>query len=138
MTKRSELLIDPNEVEKAFLDCLYREEEIEGPGKIPEGAVVVEGIFNKFAFHPERLEEKRTKITAWLKALPHQFRIHEGGGWSFLNACLQDNGLQWTDLQVRMEQLFCLGIGLGLVDYLLPRELWSSMPGNVPYYVIDL
>ena len=134
----NELIIDPQEVEKVFSDCLYKKEEMEGVDDVPKDAVIVEGIVSKFGFHPGRLEEKRKKVIEWLKALPHQFRKNDGGGWSFLNACEQENGVQWTGLHQRMEQLFCLGMGLGLVECQLPRKMWVVLPGRMPYYVIDV
>lgn len=127
--------IDPEEVEAALKDCLYRPEEIDGD-KIPEGAVLVEGIVSKFGLHPGRLETHRDQVVSWLYLLPKQFREEEGGGWSFLNACNQEDGTQWTGLQQRMDQLFCLGMGLGRVKCQMPREMWKVLPGGVPYYSI--
>lgn len=139
----AELIIDPEQVNKAFLEVLYTDSEVKDLGKeeTPERAVLVEGIMHKFGFHPERLEQKREQVRCWLRALPHQFHAgggEEGGGWSFLQACNQENGLQWTGLHRRMEQLFCLGMGLGLVRCQLPYEVWRALPGGMPYYVIDL
>ena len=134
----TQVQIDPQEVEKAFLDCLYKEAEMEGVSGIPEGTVLVEGIMNKLGFHPQRLESKRSQVTRWLGLLPKQFHKGGGGGWSFLNACDQEDGTQWTGLHQRMDQLFCLGIGLGLVKYQLPREMWGALPGGVPYCEIDI
>ena len=37
-----------------------------------------------------------------------------------------------------MEQLFVLGMGLGLVKYGLPRSMWNVLPGGMPYISIDL
>jgi hypothetical protein len=128
-------IIEPEEVEAALVDCLYRPEEIDGDN-VPDGVVAVEGITSKYGFHPERLEGHRTQVAGWLSLLPKQFREEEGGGWSFLNACNQEGGTQWTGLHQRMEQLFCLGMGLGLVECQLPREVWPSLPGGVPYYAI--
>ena len=106
-----------------------------------ETALLIErkkGIRNKLRFRPGRLEEKRAKVTEWLKALPLQFRKNSGGGWSFLNACNQENGVQWTGFHQRMDQLFCLGMGLGLVECQMPREMWKILPGGMPYYVINV
>ncbi len=132
------LLIDPREVEATVMDCLYREDELPGGGQVPEGAVIVAGITRTFGFHPERLEGHRLQVGGWLRALPSTFRVNEGGGWSFLAACNQENGVQWTSFHVRMEELFCLGIGLGLVTCLLPRESWGLLPGGMPYYAITV
>jgi len=137
MTSDNKIVIDPSEVEAAFRDCLYRDEELDSQAKMPpEGTVVVQGIVNTFGFHPVRLEAKRPKVTMWLRALPKKFRQNVGDGWSFLNACNQENGRQWTGLHLRMEQLFCLAVGLKLAKCLMPRDMWSTLPGGMPYYVI--
>jgi len=135
---KSGLVIDPRRVEHAFRDCLYKDVEITtlSKGGVPEGAVIVEGIRGKYGFHPDRLEQQRTEVSTWLHALPREFHETGGGGWSFLNACNQANGVQWTGLHQRMEELFCLAIGLGLAECQLPREVWSALPGGVPYYVV--
>jgi len=127
-------LIDASKLEEAFRDCLFKDEEITG-GQPPADAVLVEGIVNKFGFHPERLESHRQEIYDWLKQLPHPFRETEGGGWSFLKACDDAEGQQWGEHR-NMEQLFCLGMGLGLAKSQLPRDLWAALPGGMPYYSI--
>jgi len=35
-----------------------------------------------------------------------------------------------------MEALFCLGMGIGRIRSLMPRELWKTLPGGMPYYAI--
>ena len=131
------MTIDPNAVEKAFMDCLFRDEEIT-PGQVPEGAVLVDGIVGRFGFHPGRLASHTEEVTNWLLALNHTFRKSKGGGWSFLNACEDEDGNQWTGLHQRMEQLFALGLGLDLVTLLIPRELWSALPGGMPYFAVKV
>ncbi len=37
-----------------------------------------------------------------------------------------------------MEALVVLGIASGFVKYPMPREMWSALPGGMPYIVIDL
>jgi hypothetical protein len=37
-----------------------------------------------------------------------------------------------------MEQLFQLGIGLGLAKWQLPPEMWGVLPGGMPYVVIEV
>lgn len=137
--------IDPEAVEAVLKDCLYREEEapelVEVPlkergGRLPEGCVQVGGILSSYGFHPQRLESHREQVKEWLALLPTEFRKTGGGGWSFLNACYQANGEQWTGLHVRMEQLFCLAIGLELAAWRMPRDMWSVLPEGMPYVVI--
>src|SRR5690349_1578386 len=129
--------IDPESVNNVFRDCLYMDDEVSGD-EIPDSAVLVRGILNNFAFHPGRLESHRSEVRNWLAALPHQFRHNEGGGWSFLNACDDEDGNQWTGLHLRIDQLFCLGMGLGLVKLCMPREMWNLLPGGMPYYTVEI
>lgn len=100
--------------------------------------VVIEGIVNPYALNPTKLEGHKSEIIAMLADLPEQFRANGGGGWSFLNACLTKDGEQWTGLQQRMDQLFVLGMGIGRVTCPLPREMWSALPGGMPYYIIEV
>jgi hypothetical protein len=134
----SDPAISTTRVEEILVDCLYNSDEVSGDSEVPEGAVTAEGILRTYAFHPERLESHREEITAMLKELPEQFKRSGGGGWSFLNACDDRNGVQWTGLHLRMEQLFCLGIGLDLVAWALPRDMWAALPGGMPYVVVKL
>jgi hypothetical protein len=132
--------IDPEAVEKVFLDCLFRDDEVVNGVPTTE-PVVVEGITSMFGFHPERLQSHRDEVAGWLLLLPVEFQSTAqggGGGWSFLNACDDVNGNQWTGLHQRMEQLFTLGIALGLAKWQLPRKVWSVLPGGMPYVVVDI
>lgn len=130
-------LISPTAVMDAAQDCLFRESELTD-GNPPPSAILVEGIVNSYAFHPDRLEAYRSDVIDWLSLLPHGFRQEVGGGWSFLMACDQSDGTQWTGEHRVMEVLFCLGIGLGLAHWQLPRELWPALPGSMPYVSITL
>lgn len=118
-------------VEKVFMDCLFKDEEN------TDDHIVAEGIQGKVGFHPIRLEEYREDVKAMLQCLPDEFHAKKGGGMSFLNACKDRSGNQWTDLHLRMDQLFQLGIGLKLAKYCMPRPMWSALPGGMPYIVID-
>ncbi len=120
----AELLIDPDEVEAAFHYCRLTPKEEAELERAPIGIACVDGITKRFRLHLDRLREKREKIKAWLLALPYGFR-KPGGSW-FLNASRQANGRQWSESQDRIEQLFLLGMGLDLVEYQMPRELWTD------------
>jgi hypothetical protein len=128
--------IDAKEVETVLLDCLFKPEELVG-GKPPSDAVLVEGITSKFGFHPGRLESHKGRIKAWLAALPPQFRKNSGGGWSFLNACMDADDNQWGEHR-DVENLFSLGIGCGLAECQIPREMWRLFPGGMPYYAVNV
>jgi len=112
------------------MDCLFKD------GEDTSNLVRVEGIFSNFGFHPDRLENHKHEIVEMLNELPEQFHENTGGGWSFLNACMDKHGNQWTDLHRVMEQLFVLGIGINRVEYVLQRDMWRILPGGMPYCVI--
>lgn len=135
-------MIDVTEVEQAIKDSLYKETEIAlvetDEDGAPVDAVRVKGIVHDYGFHPRRLEEQREKVIGWLEQLPLTFRTTaEGGGCSFLNMPTLEDGTLWGE-QPDAGNLMCLGIGLGLVKIQLPREMWSVLPGGVPYLEIKL
>ena len=120
-----------------FMDCLFKDGELIDNSKPYGEYIEVEGLHNKFGFNPESVERNKTKILELLEQLPLPFRHREGGGWSFLQACMNKDNEQWTSLHKTMDELFCLGMAIGVVEYLLPdRDLWKVMPGGMPYLVI--
>jgi hypothetical protein len=121
-------------VSEIFEDCLFRNEEIVD-GKPNLKPIEIEGIISKFGFHPLRTESHRAEIIELLNELPEQFRQDKGGGWSFLQACMDKNGHQWGEHR-NMEQLFALGMAIEKVSYAIPKEMWSMLPGNMPYLTI--
>jgi hypothetical protein len=123
-------VLDPDQVNTIFMDCLFRE------GEDTSKHIKAEGVVRNVGFHSERLESHKAEITAMLDELPDEFKESGGGGMSFLNAYNDKHGNQWTGLHQRMEQLFQLGIGVGKVKCLMPREMWSVLPGGMPYYVV--
>ncbi len=120
-----------NNVEKVFMDRLFKD------GEDTSDYVLAEGIHGRVGFHPERLEEHREDVKAMLLCLPGGFHSKSGGGASFLNACNDKNGRQWTDLLQRMDQLFQIALALKLAEYCMPRLMWSALPGGMPCIVIN-
>ena len=123
--------INAERVEVIFRNCLFRD------GEDTREHVKAEGIMTNVGFHPVRLNGHKVEIEAMLGELPDDFKKSGGGGMSFLNACNDKHGNQWTGLHVRMEQLFQLGIGIGKVEIPLPRAVWHALPGGMPYYIIN-
>ena len=117
-------------VEEIFRDCLYK------VGESTDDHIPVEGIVIHVGLNPTRVQDHRTEIESMLGELPDEFKASGGGGWSFLNACNDRHGRQWTDYHQRMEQLFILGMAIGKVELQLPRELWNVLPGGMPYYIV--
>ena len=109
--------IDASRVNAVLRDCLYENAELSrdsGVVQVPADAVIVQGVMCNFGLHPGRLQSHAEEIKAWLAALPKMFRQTEGGGWSFLQACMDSDGVQWGEHN-NMDELLCLGMGLGFV-----------------------
>lgn len=113
-------------VNEAFRECLFKD------GEDTTGYVKVEGIMSNFGFHPQRLEEHREIVTALLAELPSEFKE----GYTFLNICTNKNGELWTGSHKVCELLVVMAIGLGLMSYCLPKEMWPCLPGGVPYVIV--
>ncbi|MGH7218165.1 MAG: hypothetical protein ACREGE_01835 [Candidatus Microsaccharimonas sp.] len=124
-------ILTPDRVEAIFIDCLYKE------GEDTSGHIAAEGIVRTVGFKPERIEEHRQEIHDLLAELPDTFKESSGqGGWSFLEACVDRHGNQWTGMHLTMEQLVQLGIAIKEVEYLMPREMWGMLPGGMPYFTV--
>ncbi len=117
-------------------DCLFKPEEIVD-GKPPEKFVLVEAIMQKWSFHPERLECHRQEVIDLLKLMNPAFLKSGGGGWSFLNMCMDKDDRQWGEHR-NMEELIVLAIGLKLGSFQFPRDMWDALPGGMPYVVFDI
>lgn len=129
MTTTTERALTGEAVNTLFLSLLFKD------GEPHDTAVVAEGVMVKVGFHPERLEAARDKVKAMLDELPEEFRQSKGGGWTFLNMCMDRHGEQWTGLHSTQDELCMMAIALGLVEFQLPRDMWKVLPGGVPYLV---
>lgn len=113
-----------------FNDSLFRENESH------DRFVPAHGIIHDVGFHPSRLVSHRAEVATLVRQLPDSFHSRTGGGMSFLNFCTDNNGILWGE-QSHGEMLVMLGEALGMIKVLFPRQDWKSLPGGVPYYVID-
>ena len=116
-------------VREIFLNCLFKENENR------DNAIMVTGITFSVGFNPIRLNKHKEDIVQLLDNLKDEFKQDLGGGYSFLEACFDKYGNHWGEHR-NVEELFLLGIAIDKVEYLLPRELWMTLPGGVPYLVI--
>jgi len=131
--------MDASQVNEKFRSALYNDAEMAAlePGKTPEDAVIVEGVNTVFGFHPERLKALREVALGWMEKLRHEFFSGtEGGsgGDSFLNLPFDKNENQWGE-HVNAQELACLLIGLGLAEWVFPRDIWHVLPGGMPLIV---
>lgn len=118
-------------VRELAIACMFeREEDALARGK------QVEGIMRTFVFDPDKLATRRAEICALLEELPTEFQATGGGGWSFLNACMDRRGNHWGE-HPDVEMLMCLGLAVEAVNLMLPRAMWSAFPGKMPYFNVD-
>lgn len=113
-------------VEESFRRCLFEENED------TSNYVEVCGISCNYGLHPQRLEGERENIKAILEELPEEFKK----GYTFLALCYDKEKRLWTGDQRICEQLVVMAIGLKLMSYCLPYEMWSALPGGMPYVII--
>lgn len=116
-------MIDPNRVEALLNECLCDA----GSGD------VIKAVLHDYEVDRSRAQGHRAEIVGMLDQLPDQFMDNGGGGWSFLNLCEDKDGRLWTGLHWTCEKLCVLADALGLLIYPFPREVWSALPGNLPY-----
>jgi hypothetical protein len=109
--------------------CLFKE------GEDTANHVKAEGVVSAMGFHPDRLKAHAAQIGELLAELPEQFQADTGGGWSFLNACMDKDGNQWGEHR-NIDELLMLGIATGQAKILMPRNMWSMFPGGMPYFVV--
>lgn len=117
-------------VNRIFLECMFEQ------GESTENYILGQGVITNVGFHPERLKKNEQNVSEMLAQLPDEFKKSVGGGMSFLNMCNDKDGNQWSDLHATMDQLVTLGISLNKVQFLMPREMWSVLPGGMPYIVV--
>ena len=116
-------------VNEIFMDCLFKD------GEDTSGHIAAEGVVTKVGFHPMRLEAHKEDIRQLLQDLPVNFRSDQGGGWSFLQACVDNQDNQWGEHR-SIDQLLCLGIATKQAKILFPKEMWSAFPGSMPYFSV--
>ena len=112
-------------VSEAFMKCLFKD------GEDHTEHVRVEGLTRVYGLHPKRLEEQREFVTSALAELSEKFKE----GYSFLCMCVNKNDEHWGEHK-NCEELVVMAIGLGLMEYTMPRQFWVALPGSVPYLTI--
>lgn len=113
-------------VKTTLLSCLFKKEED------TENMIVADGAVLRIGFHPERLKKATPNIEAMLDQLPLEFST----GSSFLNMCITKDDEHWGEHK-NVDELVCLGLAIGKLHYVMPRESWSILPGGMPYLVKD-
>ena len=128
-------MLDAKRVREIVMDCLFTDDS-----KDEDMCISVYGIARCFGFIPEKIENYREEIHGMMKELPDVFwdsndNPNGGGGYTFMNLPFDKNDHQWCE-QPTAELLMALGLATGYMEYMLPREVWIALPGNVPYVII--
>ena len=120
-------------VRDILLDCLVQKNEPIKIDSVPkEPVIIVEGIVDNYAFHPERLAAHKQEIADIIAEMNPVFHKSSGGGWTFLNLCMDKNDVQWGE-QINCQELVALAIATEQGGYCLPKKMWDALPGSVPY-----
>ncbi len=128
------MTIKTKEIQDIIKLCLFLEHELDN--RIPKGEFIrVQGVMLKFGWHPQRIMDHKDKIREMLDQLPREFHEKTGGGMSFLNACVDKDGVQWGE-QRNVDELICLGLATKQVEFIMDRNMWDAFPGGVPYFVV--
>ena len=107
-------------------------------GDEPQDWVIIESVQKTLRYSQTRLARCRPQILALLAELPTEFRsVHlgGGGGWTFLNACIDVHGRHWGE-HAHVDLLISLGLAIEAVQFGLPREYWPALPGGLPYFEV--
>jgi hypothetical protein len=123
-------------VQQTLIACLYDDSDIEN-GAVKQTApqpIKVHSVMLRAGFNPVKLAAQRDNIKSMLKHLPAEFQSAPvgGDGMSFLQMCVTKEGTHWGEHR-NCDELVALGLASGLVEFNMPREIWSALPGGMPY-----
>lgn len=123
--------LNAENVDKIFMECLH------DPGENADGAPIAEAIKLRVCFNPIRLKANEGSIRELLNFIHPNFHKSKGGGWTFLNFCLDRDGDTWTGLHQIMDKLLALGLATEMITFTMSREMWSALPEGMPFLTID-
>lgn len=123
---REPMKLTSENVEAIFKDCLAESDE-----KIRQ---IISGVRIKAGFNRDKVTANRDNILSMLSCLPKEFHAFKGGGWTFLNLCVDADGRQWTDFHQMCDMLVCLGIvyqnakrGNGISNPIIKARNWERV-----------
>ena len=122
-------LTDEN-VWKVYNKCIYKREELKNADE--SDFLKVQGIINWYTFSLSKIQEERKHILCLLSQLTYRIRY----GTSIERLCNNKKEQEWTQSILTLEAITCLGIAIGKVEYLLPRETWCLLKKKMPYVII--
>ena len=122
-------LTDDN-VWQVYNKCIYNQDEQKNEES--SDTISVQGIKRLYIFSLANLCEERKHILSLLSQVTRRSRY----GASMTQLCYNRREQVWTKNALTMEALMCLGLAIGKVKYLLPKESWSLLKNQMPYVII--
>lgn len=124
-------MIKAEDIERLFVESLKKEGD--------DGAEFIQGTWASAWLALD--ESTAINVLGIIEQLPLEFFSREinpkgGDGWSFLNLVLDREGRQWTSQHLMAEKLLLLGLAVGRMEFVLPRDQWKYLAGGLPYIVI--
>lgn len=109
---------------------------VAAPGDPEDDQVRIDGASMDGRFSRTRLLNHRMRLRTMLVELPDNFLQSGGGGWTMLNGCVDRHQRFWTSDQRTVDRLVILGIGAGVANWTLERNLWDLLPSGMPYFQV--
>lgn len=100
--------------------------------KAVTNVINAQGVRLNLDFDPIKLVKNERSIREMLHQLPKEFRASSGGGASFLDMALDENGTLWGE-HYHVDALLCLGLAIEKLTFTLPRDKWWKFPQSMPY-----
>jgi len=113
-------ILSAKRVNEIYNDCLWSEDKFSNEDALQ----VFSGVMRKAFLSKTNLKKHEEEIFKMLIELPDEFMQSKGGGWAFVNACIDKNNNQWAEQQT-MEYLFMLGIGIDKVKAYIPLGVYT-------------
>lgn len=127
---REPMRLTAENVDRIFAECLAPTSD--------DNNIKTNGVRINADFDITKIDLHRDDIIDMLNELPSTFHVGNGDGWTFLNMCMTDAGVQWADFHETCDRLLCLGFAIGACDFTIrQRALWRMFPGEMPYITIN-
>lgn len=127
-------MINYEQVRNIMCDCLFAEMPADDTK-----CIGIPSVTRLFALNPSKVELHRSEIFTILRELPLEFWDQKSGGkdgYTFMSLPFDRDGNQWGE-QVNADELMTLGLATGYMRYMFPIEMWTMLPGKVPYLIIS-
>lgn len=116
------LKLSTENVQAIYNDCLFKKDQ----GF--EFAIMKEGYHFLAFFDREKLEEHKGDISRLCEQLPRKFMKSSREGDIFINMWMNNEGQQWAEDHVAMDQLMIMGLATEKFELIVPTYITEGMP----------